>query len=65
MVQADGKMKEAEGSEMAAQAQYQQSEADKAKDVQQAFEDTINKLIEFLKDMMDSKANQMQAMTKL
>jgi hypothetical protein len=65
MVQADGKMKEAEGSEMAAQAQYHQSEADKAKDVQQAFEDTINKLVEFLKDMMDSKANQMQAMTKL
>ena len=65
MTQAEGKKLEAEGDVDAANAQYQQSEADKAKDVQQAFQDTITKLISFLKDMMDSKANQLQAFTKV
>jgi hypothetical protein len=65
MFGAEEKKTEAEGKEFEAKAQFDQSEADKAKDVQQAFEDTIKQLIAFLKDMQDSKANQMAALTKV
>jgi hypothetical protein len=63
--QSASKTDDATGQIDAANAQYMQSEADKAKDVQQGMEDMINKIIAFLKDLSDSKANQMASMTKV
>lgn len=63
--QADAKDIEAEGAKDAANAQEAQAVGDHQKEIQGALVALVDKIIQFLKDMQDSKAQQMQALTKV
>lgn len=63
--QADAKNKEAEGSVHAAQAQETQAKGDLRKEQQQALDGMMQSIIQFLKDLQEAKAQQMQALTRV
>lgn len=61
----DAKHIEAEGARSAAKAQDKQADADQAKDIQQALDEMLKAIINFLKELRETEANMMQAMTKV
>lgn len=63
--QADAKDIEAEGAVDAANAQETQAIGDHLKEIQGALQNLIDKVIQFLKDLQDTKAQAMQSMTKV
>lgn len=65
ITQAQAKELEAKGSIFAAQAQYEEGRADASKEVQQALDEMVKSIINFLKELQEAKANQMQALTKV
>jgi hypothetical protein len=62
--EAQSKKIEAEGSEMAAEAQYSQSQADIKKEMQDALNQLIQSIINFIKEMKEAEVNMMQAITR-
>lgn len=65
MGQADAKHLEAEGQRSAAEAQETQAEGDIAKEQQQALDQMVQSIIQFLKDLKEAKAQQMQVLTRV
>lgn len=63
--QADAKNLEAQGSESAAKAQETQAIGDVRKEQQQALDQMVQSIIQFLKDLKEAKAQQMQALTRV
>lgn len=63
--QATTKEQEAQGATDAAEAQNTQAEGDIQKDMQEAMNDMIKSIINFLKEIADAKAQQMQVMTRV
>ncbi|WP_062012788.1 type III secretion system translocon subunit SctB [Aureimonas sp. AU4] len=62
--QAQAKREEAEGSVAAAEATSHQQKAEIAKDVQQAMDDMIKQVINFVKEMQENKVEMMRAITR-
>lgn len=65
ITQAQAKEIEAKGSISAAEAQNQQAVGDMKKEVQQSMDEMIKAIINFLKELRESEANHMQALTKV
>ncbi|WP_375453307.1 hypothetical protein [uncultured Methylobacterium sp.] len=63
--QATAKEKEAQGAVDAAMAQDLQAKGDMKKEMQETMNDMIKSIINFLKEMADAKAQQMQVMTRV
>ncbi|WP_298958089.1 hypothetical protein [uncultured Methylobacterium sp.] len=63
--QATAKEQEAQGAIAAAMAQDKQATADFKKEAQQALDDMVRSIINFLKELSDAKAQQMQALTRV
>lgn len=61
----DAKHIEAAGARSAAKAQDKQADADQAKEIQQALDEMLKAIINFLKELRETEANMMQAMTKV
>ncbi|WP_294641431.1 type III secretion system translocon subunit SctB [uncultured Aureimonas sp.] len=64
LMQAEAKSMEADGSRFAAEATVQQQKADMGKEVQQAAEEMIRQIINFVKDLQDSEVEMMRAVTR-
>lgn len=62
--QSDSKKLEAEGSMKAAEAQYAQGQADIKKEMQDALNQMIQSIINFIKEMKEAEVNMMQAITR-
>ncbi|QJP15551.1 hypothetical protein G3545_18955 [Starkeya sp. ORNL1] len=65
ITQAQSKELDALGSISAANAQYEEGQADMKKEMQQALDDMVKQIINFLKELQEAKANHMQALTKV
>ncbi|MEM6677613.1 MAG: hypothetical protein AAGF48_15480 [Pseudomonadota bacterium] len=61
---ANAKDKEAEGRMIAADAEFQRSQGDIDRDIQNAMMEMANKIIEFVKQLKEAEVNQMAAITK-
>jgi hypothetical protein len=61
---ADAKKTEADGQIHAANAQYEQGQADIKKEIQDAVNDLIKSIIQFLKEIKDAEIQMMQAITR-
>lgn len=62
--QAKAKQDEAQGSRDAAESTIAQQRADQAKEVQQARDDMVKAILNFIKEMQDSKVEMMRAITR-
>lgn len=65
MYEAASKEAEADGARLAAQAQDTQADADMAKEIQSALDEMLKAIINFLKELREAEANQMQALTRV
>ncbi|MBC8130162.1 MAG: hypothetical protein H7Y08_07545 [Rhizobiaceae bacterium] len=65
MMQAGAKTADAEGARDAAEATYQQQVGDQKKEIQQAMDEMIKQLINFLKEMQEAEVDAMRALTKV
>ncbi|RVU14211.1 hypothetical protein [Methylobacterium oryzihabitans] len=63
--QATAKGQEAQGAIDAAMAQEKQATADVKKEAQQALDEMVRSIINFLKELSDAKAQQMQSLTRV
>ena len=64
-LQAEGKKLEAEGSRDAAQAQEHQQIADSKKQMEEALNDMMKQIINFLKEMREAEVDAMRSLTKV
>ena len=63
--EAASKVKDAEGQEAAASAQEKQAQGDLRKESQEALDQMVKSIIQFLKDLQEAKADQMRALTRV
>lgn len=64
-LQAAAKIDDAEGTDLAAEAEQSKATGDLAKEVQDAVTEMIRAIINFLKELKDTQAQQMQSLTRL